>query len=189
MLLAKPVPSQFCCWANVSDILFRRLSGQSFSGTCLALGIRTGFWPATYLLCLPLVLLQFVILYQFSVLVAVVTRSTVAAIFRSLVLCFICYPVNLGRPTVHVLPELNTNLTPFSPTARRLADVAYWIRPKPADLVVLRDNVLQAGEHCDALPLVLRHAQQNGLVAPEWSVVTSLASASPFRGSAGVYAC
>jgi ABC-type transport system involved in multi-copper enzyme maturation permease subunit len=177
VLLAKPVPRSLLllgkcvgvfCFVAFEEAVF-------FVGTWLAMGVSTGVWSAGYLLCLPLVLLQFVILYQFSVLVAVVTRSTVAAIFGSLVLWFICYAVNLGRFTIQLLPQLNTNVAPFSPSARRLAEFAYWLLPKPADLLVLLDRELEAAEHFDALSPVLRHAQQQGLLAPEWSVVTSLA--------------
>lgn len=177
VVLAKPMPRAVLLWGKCVGV-FCFVAFQEavfFAGTWLALGLSTGFWPATYLLCLPLVLLQFVILYQFSVLIAVATRSTVAAIFGSLLFWFICYAVNLGRHTVYVLPELGTTQTPFTPAVRRFADLAYWMLPKPADLLVLLDSELQAREHFETLSPVLRYVQQHGLISAEWSIVTSLA--------------
>jgi len=52
--------------------------------TWFALGLRTNVWDMTYWWCIPLLLLQFAVLYSFSVLLAVTTRSTVACVFGSL---------------------------------------------------------------------------------------------------------
>jgi ABC-type transport system involved in multi-copper enzyme maturation permease subunit len=176
VLLAKPVPRPLLlvgkCVGVLCFVFFQE--AVFFVGTWLALGFRTGIWSPGYLICLPLMLLQFFILYQFSVLVAVVTRSTVAAIFGSLVCWLLCFAVNLGRYVVALAPQFHADPSLYSSQLTRLADWGYWLLPKPADLLVLLDTELAAGEHFDALAPILRQAQQQGLIASEWSVATSL---------------
>src|SRR5262249_52441487 len=47
------------------------------AGTWAALGLRTGVWDLNYLLCIPLLLFQFAVVYSVSALLAVLTRSGV----------------------------------------------------------------------------------------------------------------
>ena len=54
--------------------------------TWLALGLRTGIWDTAYWCSIPLLLLQFAVFYSFSVLLAVLTRSTVACVFGAALL-------------------------------------------------------------------------------------------------------
>ena len=64
--------------------------------TWLALGARTGVWSVTYWWCIPLLLLQFAIFYSFSALLAVVTRSTVACAFGSVLFWLLAWGINYG---------------------------------------------------------------------------------------------
>jgi WD40 repeat protein len=99
ILLAKPVPRSVLLvgkWLGVL-VFVGFQEAVFFGGTWLALGVRTGVWSFSYLLCIPLILLQFAIIYSFSVLVGVMTRSTVASIFGALLFWFLCYAMNYGR--------------------------------------------------------------------------------------------
>ena len=85
VLLAKPIAR----WQLLLGKYFGVLAFVGFQVvlfvalTWLALGVRTSVWDMTYWWCIPLLLLQFAIFYSFSVLLAVVTRSTVACVFGS----------------------------------------------------------------------------------------------------------
>ena len=50
----------------------------------------------TYWWCIPLLLLQFAIFYSFSVLLAVITRSTVACVFGSVLFWLLAWGINYG---------------------------------------------------------------------------------------------
>jgi ABC-type transport system involved in multi-copper enzyme maturation permease subunit len=85
VLLAKPVP-RWCLVIGkyVGVLVFVAFQMAIFiGGTWAALGLRTGVWTPNYLLSLPFLLLQFMIIYGFSVLVGVYTRSTIASITGS----------------------------------------------------------------------------------------------------------
>ena len=64
--------------------------------TWLALGVRTQVWDLAYWWCIPLLLVQFAIFYSFSVLLAVVTRSTVACVFGSMLFWLLAWGINYG---------------------------------------------------------------------------------------------
>jgi ABC-type transport system involved in multi-copper enzyme maturation permease subunit len=176
VLLAKPVPRWLLLLGkSLGVFLFVAFQGAVFfGGTWLALGLRTGVWSGVYLLCLPILLLQFAIAYSFSVLLSVLTRSTVAAVFGALLIWFVCYGVNLGRHAVVALPTLDPGLAPFPPAARWLAEAGYWLLPKPADLVMVLDSTLGAADHFDALPRFCRVVESQQAFAPVLSLLSSL---------------
>ena len=99
VLLAKPVAR----WQLLLGKYFGVLTFVGFQvvlfvvSTWLALGVRTHVWSVTYWWCIPLLLLQFAIFYSFSVLLAVITRSTVACVFGSLLFWLLAWGINYGR--------------------------------------------------------------------------------------------
>lgn len=111
--------------------------------TWFALGVRTGVWDVTYWGCIPLLLLQFAIFYSFSLLLAVLTRSTVACIFGTLLFWLLSWGMNYGR--VMILGKQDFRQLPSMTVA--LADAAYWISPKPIDAGLIMFNTLDAGQH------------------------------------------
>jgi ABC-type transport system involved in multi-copper enzyme maturation permease subunit len=176
VLLAKPVPRWVLLlgkWVGVllfvgfQELIF-------FGGTWLALGLRTGVWSPEYLLCVPLLLVHFAVIYSFSALMAVCTRSTVASIFGALLFWFCCYAMNYGRHTVVALPYLDPNMAPFSATLQEATEAAYWIMPKPGDMIILLDETMQASEHFDLLPKSFRVVVSQGAFLADLSLFTSL---------------
>jgi hypothetical protein len=148
VLLVKPVPRWGLLLGKYLGVLaFVLLQAAYFvTGTWLALGLRTGVWEASYLLTVPLLLLHFGIFYSFSLLLAVCTRSTVVCVFGSIAFWGTCWAINFGRHAVmassHVLSEGS-----FSSPLVRLADIGYWLLPKPVDLGKLVFDSLGAGTH------------------------------------------
>jgi ABC-type transport system involved in multi-copper enzyme maturation permease subunit len=169
VLLAKPVPRWSLLLGKYTGVLvFVGFQALLFVGlTWFALGLRTGIWEMAYFWCVPLLLLQFAIFYSFSVLLAVATRSTVACVFGSLLFWLFGWGMNYGWVMLHASAQT------MSPSGLFLADVAYWVSPKPIDLSLILFNTLGAPEYFDK-PLVFKVMESGHLVSPELSILTSL---------------
>lgn len=165
VLLAKPVPRSWLLLGKTLGVLaFTTLQmAIFFFGTWAALGLRTGVWAPEYLLCLPLVVVQFFAIFGVSVLLAVLTRSTVVCLVGCIAFFAFCYSVNFAY---HV-ETLNTVSQPSLPGF--LSSVGYWVLPKPADAVVLLYRLLDAGRN-----FTLTEALDQARFSPWLSVLTSL---------------
>jgi hypothetical protein len=98
--------------------------------TFLVVGLRWGVWLPGYLFAIPLVVLLFSYLYCISALVAVVTRSTVAAVL----LTMLAWMAFTGVQTVDDLftvmfPEWQENKLVYE-----VIHTARWIVPKTQDI-------------------------------------------------------
>jgi ABC-type transport system involved in multi-copper enzyme maturation permease subunit len=172
VLLSKPIPR----WALLTGKYLGVLTFVLFEttvfivGTWLALGVSTGYWVPRYLLGIPLLLVHFASVYSFSVLVATITRSTIACVFGSVGFWAFCLGINYGR---HCLIAFKSDMPPVSPVLGGLAEAGYWIFPKPADIGMILFNLLEAGGSFRA-PTELVKVQELGAFYPELSLVTSL---------------
>jgi ABC-type transport system involved in multi-copper enzyme maturation permease subunit len=148
VLLAKPVPRWGLLAGKYLGVLVFVLAQAVLfvGGTWLALGLRTGIWDAAYLLCIPLLLLQFAVFFGFSLLLAVCCRSTVVCVFGSIAFWGICWAVNFGRHAINAA-ETVASCGKFSAVAVRMAEIGYWIMPKPVDLGCLAFDALGAEAH------------------------------------------
>jgi ABC-type transport system involved in multi-copper enzyme maturation permease subunit len=135
--------------------------------TWLALGLRTQVWDMTYWWCIPLLVLHFAVFYSFSVLLAVLTRSTVACVFGSLLFWLLAWGVNYGYVMAR---EMSPSL---SPATVFLAKAAYWVSPKPIDAGVMLFNALDAKEHF-AKPPVFERLEAEQRFSPQLSILSSL---------------
>jgi ABC-type transport system involved in multi-copper enzyme maturation permease subunit len=86
VLLAKPIRRwRLFLYKYLAGMVFVLFQAAVFVGlTFLVMGTRWGVWMPGYLMCIPLIVLLFSYVYCVSVLVAVKTRSTVAAILIGL---------------------------------------------------------------------------------------------------------
>jgi ABC-type transport system involved in multi-copper enzyme maturation permease subunit len=185
VMLAKPVPRWVLLTGKCTGVLvfvaFQMI--VFFVGTWLALGLRTGIMPPEYLLAIPILLVHFAVIYSFSALIAVLTRSTAASIFGALVFWFCCYAMNYGRNAVVAMPYLDPEV-PFAPALQHTAEAGYWILPKPGDMVVLLDETVKANQHFSVVPQVYRVAMDHGQFYGDWSLITSLLFAAVMLGVA-----
>ena len=177
VLLARPAPRWVLLLGKYLGVLafVAAYSVLFVLGTWTAIGLRTGFWDATYLLSIPLLLLHFSVFFAFSVLLAVCTRSTVVCVFGSLVFWCVAWSMNFGRHALFTSTDLAGDAL-RSPLLAWVVDAGYWILPKPADLGVLYYDALGAQDHFGKLfdPSVLAaHGFSMAL-----SVLTSLAFAA-----------
>jgi ABC-type transport system involved in multi-copper enzyme maturation permease subunit len=137
--------------------------------TWLALGLRTDVWNMTYWWCIPLLLLQFAVFYSFSVLLAVITRSTVACVFGSVLFWLLAWGINYG--CVMARGVLEPQYLPASTLA--LGEVAYWISPKPIDAGLILFNALDAEHHFEK-PVVFNLLETGQAFSPCMSILSSL---------------
>jgi ABC-type transport system involved in multi-copper enzyme maturation permease subunit len=144
VLLAKPAPRWvLIAGKSVGVLAFVTLQALLFvGGTWLALGLRTGVWDTVYLLCVPLLVLNFAIFFSFSAMLAAATRSTVVCVFGSMLFWVLCWGMNIGRHALRVLPD---SLGP-SAAPGTTAEIVYWVLPKPLDFQLLLSDQLQPGE-------------------------------------------
>jgi ABC-type transport system involved in multi-copper enzyme maturation permease subunit len=171
VLLAKPAQRwQLLLGKYVGVLIFVGFQVVLFVvATWLALGVRTQVWDVTYFTCIPLLLVQFAIFYSFSVLLAVVTRSTVACVFGSVLFWLMAWGINYGSVMACGLPE-----TQYLPTVTlALAQVAYWIFPKPIDSGLILFNALDASHHFEK-PLVFKLLELGPAFSPPLSIISSL---------------
>jgi hypothetical protein len=141
VFLVKPVPRWLLLAGKCLGILVF-LAGQAgifVAGTWAAIGLRTGVWEPRYFLILPLLLLHFSVFFSFSAMLAVVTRSTVACVFGSMVFWLLCWATNLGRHAFLSLPAAQR-----MPEAGRGIEFAYWLLPKPLDAHLLLSEAMRA---------------------------------------------
>jgi hypothetical protein len=117
-----------------------------FVGTWLALGVKTNIWVPEYLLGVPLLVFQFAAIYAFSVMLAVLFRSTMACVVGGVLFWIICYAINLGRHYVVVYGDLNPGAADLPEFTVFLADMGYWLLPKPADITILLERSMHLSE-------------------------------------------
>lgn len=137
--------------------------------TWLGLGIRTGIWDAAYFGCVPLLLLQFAVFYAFSVLLAVVTRSTVACVFGSVLFWLLSWGINYGSVMARGLP--NHQALPAGTMV--LADAAYWVSPKPVDAALILFDAMDA-RHDFEKPQVFTLLESRSSYSPRASILSTL---------------
>jgi len=172
VLLSKPMPR----WSLLMGKYLGVLAFGGFQvtvfivGTWLAIGLRTGFWVNSYLLGIPALLVQFAAFYSFSAFLAVWTRSTLACVCGSIGFWFVCWGMNYGR---HCLLVLSASMPPLHATFRGLVETGYWLLPKPVDLGMMLQQVLNAGDYFKSLT-ELQKVQEAGAFYPELSLLTSL---------------
>ncbi len=170
VLLAKPVPR----WSLIAGKclgVFAFVSVQAgvfVAGTALALGWRAG-WERAYLLCLPLALLQFVVFFSFSAMLAVATRSTVASLFGTMVFWMLCWAMNFARHALHS----SVDLRDAAQSMGRSVELGYWLLPRPLDMHLILANALGVPPPRTELLDLPRLAAQ-GLWHPELSMLASL---------------
>jgi ABC-2 family transporter len=148
VLLAKPAP-RWCLLLGkyVGVLTFVLAHAVIFvGGTWLAIGLKTGVWDMAYWLSVPLLLLHFAIFFSGSLALAVCTRSTVASVFGSIAFWILCWGMNYGRHAAVAAEKLAPE-SRFSESLIWLADLGYWILPKPADLGMLVYEALGAQDY------------------------------------------
>jgi ABC-type transport system involved in multi-copper enzyme maturation permease subunit len=178
VLFAKPVPRWTLLLGKYLGVvtLVGFQVGIFFVGTWLALGLKTGFWHYNYLAAIPLLIINFAVIYSFGVLMAVLTRSTVACIFGCILFWVLCWGTNYGHHLAYALPTLSQGQSHMSPLTWFFVQVSYWALPKPADMEWILQDALGAGSYFFAISesTGFKEAIAGKAVDKIWSVLSSL---------------
>ncbi len=131
VLLSKPAPRWAILVGKYFGVVgFVALQALLFvGGTWAALGSATGVWDASYLLAVPLLVVNFGIFYAVSAFIAVCTRSTVAAAFGTLLFWVLAWAMNFTHHQLLAFP-----VEGMGGASHYLLEVGYWFLPKPLDL-------------------------------------------------------
>ena len=173
VLLAKPVPRWlFLTGKYLGVVCFVALQAAIFFlGTFFALGIKTGIWHAEYLLGIPLLIFHFAQVFSFVVLAAVLFRSTMACVIAGVLFWLVCFAINYGRHHVVVFGESEG----LSQATVYLAELGYWILPKPVDITILLERSMHLSDAKATLESQQPFARmiENGQFHPIASILTS----------------
>jgi ABC-type transport system involved in multi-copper enzyme maturation permease subunit len=174
VLLAKPAPRwSLLLGKYLGVVLFVALHAVLFvAGTWFGMGVSTGVWDPAYWFAVPLLVVNFAVFYAVSALLAVCTRSTVVAIFGTLLFWILCWAMNM---THHHL--VGFEVKGVTPTAAFLVDAGYWLLPKPLDMSGLFFDAMKAGAYSTPVPEMVA-VKAAGKFYPELSVLASLGFAA-----------
>jgi hypothetical protein len=167
VLLAKPAPRwSLLIGKYLGVVVFVAFQALVFvGGTWMALGMRTAVWDPAYWVCLPLLLVNFMVFFSFSVLLAVTTRSTVACAFGSILFWLLCWGMNVGRHAALGLTEFQS----FG----RLSELGYWLLPKPTDVHIVLMQTLGVNDFVTQ-QIKVPDLAAHGAWWPELSVLASM---------------
>jgi len=138
-LLVKPI-------SRATLLIYKYLGGLIFvffnavvlvGSTWLAFGFTTNNWSGWYLLSALVLTGYFAILYSFSVLIGVLTRSMLASVLLTIGLWFFLGIVGEVRHVMHMAARDQQ----ISRTAIDIVDGIHWVLPKPGDLKTLNTMV------------------------------------------------
>ncbi len=143
VLLAKPIPRWlFLMGKFVGVVSFVALHAVIFyGGTWLALGLTTNYWHPTYLFGILFMVFHFTTIFSFTLILAVLFRSSTAGIVGALAFWGICAAVNWGRHSVVVFDELNPGAQ-MSTHTTLFSEISYWCLPKPIDFTIMLQETL-----------------------------------------------
>jgi ABC-type transport system involved in multi-copper enzyme maturation permease subunit len=173
VLLAKPAPRWALLFGKyLGVVLFVALHATLFvAGTWIGIGASTGVWDAAYWIAVPLLVVNFAVFYAFSSFLAVCTRSTVVAVFGTLLFWVLCWAMNVTHHHI-----VGFDVQGVAPTSSLLVEVGYWTLPKPLDMSGLFFDALKAQNYSAPMP-ELTAIKAKGEFYPELSVLSSLAFA------------
>lgn len=153
VLLAKPLPRWTLLTGKylgvITFVAFQ--IAVFFTGTWLALSLRTGVWHVGYLISIPLFVLHFAIIYSFAVLMATATRSTIACIFAIVLFWLMCWGLNVGRHFLVAFEAGFAGGATLAPVTSWLVELSYWTLPKPADIMIILEQALGAQNYTTTL--------------------------------------
>jgi hypothetical protein len=129
-------------------------------------------WDPAYWLAVPLLVTNFAVFFAVSTLLAVCTRSTVVAVFGTILFWLLCWAMNL---THHRL--VGFDVPGVAPLTASLVEAGYWVLPKPLDLSGLFFEVMGAGAYSLPVP-ELAAVREKGRFRPELAVGSSLLAAA-----------
>lgn len=144
LLMAKPM-------SRWELLLYKYIGGLSFMlmvtsstvfGVWLALAIRSGNWNPTFLLSIPFITLTFAVLYAVSTLIAVLTRSAIAAILITCFFMILVWLVGVGKSVADAYREMVDKEEDKQGLVFTIVDVTNGVLPRYNDVLKVNSVML-----------------------------------------------
>jgi ABC-type transport system involved in multi-copper enzyme maturation permease subunit len=151
LLLSKPIGrSRLLVYKYIGGLTFVFLvTTFTVGGIWLVLALRSGFWDPGFLSVIPLLTFTFAIVYAMSTLVAVLTRSPIAAMLVSIVFMLFLYIVGQVKTGFDGIREAGRG-DRMPEWAFTLVDTLNNILPRYKDLDKLTSKLISDGTLTDA---------------------------------------
>ncbi|QJW96247.1 ABC transporter permease [Frigoriglobus tundricola] len=171
LLISKPINrAQLLVYKYIGGLTFMFLvTAFTVGGIWLVMAVRSGYWDPAFLFAIPILTLTFAILYAMSTLVAVFTRSAVAAMLMTVGFAFFLFVFGQIKATYDDNRAAN-------PDAERPA----WL----ATVVDTGNDVLPRTRELD---LLIRRKISEGTLTPAMQkVLIEQSESAPLVGTIGV---
>jgi ABC-type transport system involved in multi-copper enzyme maturation permease subunit len=144
LLVTKPI-------SRTALLVYKYVGGLSYmviltmatvGGIWLVLAVRSGYWDPSFLLLIPILTFTFAILYAFSTLVAVFTRSSIAAILLTVGFAFFLYLVGVIKFQLDDFRADPKNRSEVNQTFAAVVDYTHYVLPRYKDVDRLTTKVI-----------------------------------------------
>lgn len=152
LVVSKPVGKvQYLIYKYLGGLIFITIvSSITIGGVWFVIGIRSGMWDPRFLITIPALVLSFALLYSFSTLIAVLTRSAIASMLLTIAFTFGLWLVGYIKKQLDVAKAMGEgDLEGVS----SVFDIFNNVLPRYKDLDKLTSKVTSEGTYT---PILLR---------------------------------
>jgi ABC-type transport system involved in multi-copper enzyme maturation permease subunit len=165
LIMAKPMARwELLLYKYIGGLIFMFLiAGTTIGGVWLVLAVRSGNWNPAFLLSILFVTFTFAVLYAVSTLVAVLTRSAIAAILVTSLFMVLVWAVGLGKSISDDIRSNSFREEDKSQPIYTVIDVANVSLPRYNDVLKLNSELLVEAYCTQPLVKMTRRSQ-----SPSW---------------------
>jgi ABC-type transport system involved in multi-copper enzyme maturation permease subunit len=171
LLIVKPISRwQILLYKYIGGCIFVFLViSVTILGVWAVMWLRSGLMNPAFLLSIPILTFTFAVLYGMSMLVAVFTRSAIAAIVITSLFMFFMWGVGITKSFCDIARSIPNSPVATPPWLNVSADVLNATLPRYNDLMKLNSRLMQQ----DVLtPAALRRA--DSMIYPNWGVALGI---------------
>ena len=145
LLVAKPMSRwELLLYKYLGGLIFMLLvTTTTVVGVWVALAVRSGNWNPTFLLSIPFITLTFAVLYAVSTLIAVLTRSAIAAILITCAFMILVWLVGLGKTLADGVRSFIEKEEDKQGWVYTAADVSNGVLPRYNDVLKVNSLMLR----------------------------------------------
>ncbi len=147
LLISKPISRwRLLCYKYVGGLTFVfLLTTVSVGGVWLVLALRSGHWDPRFLAVIPLLTFSFAILYAVSTLVAVWSRSAVAAMLLTILLMLLLYIIGQIKSTLDQRRKMEQSSEDVPAWVYQTVDTLNNVLPRYKDVDKLISRLIADG--------------------------------------------
>lgn len=165
LLMAKPMSRwELLLYKYVGGLIFMFLvTATTVGGVWLVMAIRSGNWNPTFLLSIPVITFTFAVLYAVSTLIAVLTRSAIAAILITAFFMVLMWAVGFTKSICDGIRSITDKEEDKKGVFYTVIDVTNAVLPRYNDVLKLNSLTLTEAYYTPAGVKVIKRAEQ-----PSW---------------------